>query len=467
MIDNSTLTAVQRIMGGIKIKNKHVIDGDILALEQYIQGLLFYDKLVCLDDYKAEYRDSRIDFFPDVLHIRPSEEAFLEALSASKKITESIVPQVEGGAFTDKDFAPFFQQLKMNVTFTWDINTSVYYLTMKMLEDVGGIDIGKYSKLSSMIFDELKDTIAKNDIDGGKAILFDSKGNPITSGYKVESQGGKEEDADFSRQVKTFFAGLNWLSFRTVLYTLVAKNINVDLILHPIRSSFQLNFLSRLHYDNSTLLQPILKSINDAASTTVNKVFSITQPFVLSNELPLFVAWIAEKTKDPHKFVEYVQEMRQEQTFVQARKQLDELEGIINEGDNQKFMKQSNKLIASIQYEMQRILINYKVSTPQGIPLSPFISGWNMTTVATGLPTLPKFNANVKALDFLRDLLPKKGFSSVYRSLIKDLTSIERLGKYHDIITMRVNLDKDAGFMNVKTELPRYAKSKSWWKSPM
>jgi hypothetical protein len=137
MVDNSTLTAIQRIMGAIKIKNKHVIDGDILALEQYIQGLLFYDKLVCLDDYKPEYRDVRAKFFPDVLHIRPSDEAFQEVMTESKRITESIVPHVEGGTFKDKDFAPFFQQLKMNVTFTWDINTSVYYLTMKMLEGVG------------------------------------------------------------------------------------------------------------------------------------------------------------------------------------------------------------------------------------------------------------------------------------------------------------------------------------------
>jgi hypothetical protein len=318
-----------------------------------------------------------------------------------------------------------------------------------------------------MIFDELKDTLAANEIDGSKAILIDSKGKPITSEYRVLNKDGSQEDAALSRQVKTFFAGLNWLAFRTVLYTLIAKNINVDLILHPIRNSFHYNLLSQLNHGNPSILRPILQSMNGVASATVNKVFSVTQPFVLSHELPLFVAWIAEKTKDPHKFFDYVHEMRAQVAFVQARNQLEELENLINEGDNQKFLKQANKLIAEIQQQMQRIMINYRVATPQGVPIAPLIAGWNLSTAATGLPPLPKFNANVKALDFLRDLLPKKGFNAVFRSLIKDLTSVERLGNYHDIISMRVTLDEDADYMDVKTESAKFAKSKSWWKSPM
>ena len=38
VVDNATLTAVQRLLGDIPIYNKHAIDGDILAFETLIQS---------------------------------------------------------------------------------------------------------------------------------------------------------------------------------------------------------------------------------------------------------------------------------------------------------------------------------------------------------------------------------------------------------------------------------------------
>lgn len=45
IIDNATLTAVQRLLGEIPIYNKHTIDGDILAFETFIQAILFHDDI--------------------------------------------------------------------------------------------------------------------------------------------------------------------------------------------------------------------------------------------------------------------------------------------------------------------------------------------------------------------------------------------------------------------------------------
>lgn len=157
LIDNATLTAVQRILGDISVKNKHTIDGDIIALENYIQSILFYDKVVYLNDYKEGYRKSREKFFYNMIKFEPSEIGYNSLIQATKKVTDGIIPCVEGGKFTDSDFKPFFELLKMNVTFTWDMRSSVYFLTEKMLEQVGGLDISKYSKLSSMIFMELSE----------------------------------------------------------------------------------------------------------------------------------------------------------------------------------------------------------------------------------------------------------------------------------------------------------------------
>ncbi|MBE6828888.1 MAG: hypothetical protein E7519_01615, partial [Ruminococcaceae bacterium] len=59
IIDNATLTAVQRLLGEIPIYNKHAIDGDILAFETLIQSILFFDEVCYINDYKEEYREER------------------------------------------------------------------------------------------------------------------------------------------------------------------------------------------------------------------------------------------------------------------------------------------------------------------------------------------------------------------------------------------------------------------------
>lgn len=59
LIDNATLTAVQRATGAVAVKTSDTINGDLCALENFLQGNLFYDDLLCIDNYKSEHRDGR------------------------------------------------------------------------------------------------------------------------------------------------------------------------------------------------------------------------------------------------------------------------------------------------------------------------------------------------------------------------------------------------------------------------
>lgn len=60
MIDNSTLTAVQRLTGKIPVYNRYSLDGDILAFEMLIQTILFFDDIYYVDDYKEKFRAERV-----------------------------------------------------------------------------------------------------------------------------------------------------------------------------------------------------------------------------------------------------------------------------------------------------------------------------------------------------------------------------------------------------------------------
>lgn len=64
LIDNATLTAVQRATGEVPVQNSDIINGDLCAVENFLQGILFYDDLPCIDNYKPQHRESRKEQFP-------------------------------------------------------------------------------------------------------------------------------------------------------------------------------------------------------------------------------------------------------------------------------------------------------------------------------------------------------------------------------------------------------------------
>ncbi|HCN9521598.1 TPA: hypothetical protein N6876_003946, partial [Escherichia coli] len=73
LIDNASLTAVERTLGDILVKNPDTINGDLVAFENLIQAILFYDTLICVDNYKKEYRDKRIAKFDFIKFVSESD----------------------------------------------------------------------------------------------------------------------------------------------------------------------------------------------------------------------------------------------------------------------------------------------------------------------------------------------------------------------------------------------------------
>ncbi|SCY34344.1 MULTISPECIES: hypothetical protein [unclassified Lysinibacillus] len=467
LVDNSTLTSIQRLLGLIPVHNKSLIDSDIIALENMLQMILFYDKIFFLNDYKEQFQQSRKEYFHWLTPIEKQQIEYNELLSQARLYTEDIVPTFAGGRFKDGDFAPFFEMLKMNVTFTWDISSSVYFLTQKLLSDVGGIDIEKYSTLSAMIYDELSEKKEVNpQFVETKMKIYNSSGQIISEKVQLRDKYGKQVDGEISKQVNAFFAGLNWLAFRTVLYTMLARELQCDLFLHHIRDGFHINMLNNLQKDNPSVLKPAIDTMKGISSRNLNAVLENTQPYVTKFNLPMFSVWFATKTGRPSDFFEYAFEIREEKMFKQARSSLATLDRLHDENPS-KYVKEANLLIKDIQKQMERIRVKYGVDTPQGVPLAPLIGVWNATTLVTQLPKSPKVNMRIKQLDFLKDLIPAKGFKAIYRSVLNDLTQVSRLGKYYDIISADVVLKENAQYYQAKEEQIKYAKSKSWWKLPL
>ena len=329
------------------------------------------------------------------------------------------------------------------------------------------IDIEKYSKLNQMIFNELNDGFDKKP--KGKAVIVDSKGRLINQQYTVRDQEDRMQEAHVGRQTELLMANLSWLAYRTIFYTLAAKEAGGTLILHPIRNAFQINFLSRLFPQSNVQYRTLISALNAPVEAAVRSIYASTQPLIAKYPLPMFSVILANKAGTPKEAINAAFHMKNEGDFVEARRYLSEIEQLYAKDKAAKAIMTANKLVLHVKTLMERINAKYYVATTQGLSLSPMITAYNLgATFSPGvLPTIPNYTAKIKLLDKVKDLIPQTGFNAVYKSLINDLTQIGRLGEYHEMLTSQVVYHENAGFYTSKVEDAQYMRAKSYWKVPM
>ena len=115
LIDNSTLTAVQRIEGHVKTKSRDSVDTDIVAFENYIQSILFYDRVIAIDDYIPKHRESRISNFKEILFLDKTQYGLDEVESEAKRISDTLKPKLRGGTFVNDDVKKLIDLLQTHI----------------------------------------------------------------------------------------------------------------------------------------------------------------------------------------------------------------------------------------------------------------------------------------------------------------------------------------------------------------
>ena len=187
LIDNASLTATERVLGNIIVTTPDTINGDLMAFENLIQAILFYDDLICVDNYKPEYKQERKKNF-DFIRFLSEDDFDLNGLDKlAKHQARQIHPEIRGGEFVDDDFKKMIELLKLNMVCTWDLSTSVYYLTMKMLGQPNTPEYEKYSELSAAIFNELADMGGPRGHWSADVKLVSSSGHEFTE-YEFERE---------------------------------------------------------------------------------------------------------------------------------------------------------------------------------------------------------------------------------------------------------------------------------------
>jgi hypothetical protein len=468
LVDNATLTSVQRVIGKAQYKNRNSIDVDSVAFENFIQARLFYDEVVTIDDYIPKHRDDRGKTFPQVQFVSSAELEIPKIEQTANAIAAEIRPKIQGGEFANQEFRALFSLLQTHMVCTWDISSSIYHLNLKVLAEEGSDNYEKYGAVATAIFQELGEARSAGQWIQPDIELVDRFGTPIREGYEVPgARWGIGRTGPPTPAISAFIASLVWIANRAIFYTLAAAHLKADSFLYPIRQSYQQYFIAQRFQYHIGFTGRLVGQLSATLGADVAQLHTVGMPAFAALDIPVFSAWLARECGDPEAALFALEEIRNRTEFVEARGELNSLHEAFYEDGLEAGNRRLQRMLGSVQKISAIMRDKYAVQSIQGTPLTRLVSIYNAAAGFAGLPPLPTMELDLKIPHFLRDMKRRTGFCAVYRNVFNDLATVASLGEYHDVLTRRVVLAKDAGAYAPKSEKPQYRNSHSPFKSPM
>lgn len=469
LIDNATLSAVQRLTGRAKSRSKDSTDGDIVALENLLQAILFYDDIVTIDDYKTEYKESRRKEFDFIRFINPSELRLNEIEADARAEALSAIPTIHGGKFADADFRNFLDLLKVHMICTWDIKSSVYYLTMKMLGQPNSPEFGKYSNISASIFSELVDAGESNARLDRKLSLLDRDGKPIDpiDYHILGAKSGTGKSGGVTDALEAFVAALGWLSYKTLYYLHSARFLHADTFLYPVRQAYQIHYMQKKGVYAHDFTKSVIDRMGKAMNNDLHRIVSSERAVATALDLPIFSAWLVMKCGTVTQIVDAALQLRSDKRIVAAREQIREIRSYFDANDLAEANAKISKNIKEIEKTSSLLISSFGLKSNAGVPMSRLMMVYNTVAAFQGWSKLPQYDFKIKLPQIVADHLPKRGFSALYRDIGTDLAQVWRLGEARQRLGAAVEIDKDRRSYSPKTESPEFRDVHSWWKSPM
>jgi hypothetical protein len=190
LVDNATLSGVERLIGESQTLNLNNIDNDILCFEKLITAILFSDGVISVDDYKDTYRSERLRRFSfiDFLTVDPGTYADLSKDAA--EFAKSLIFSFDGSKPAG-DVVSFFESLRIDPQLRWDVFVSSEYLTLSLL----------VNDTRDVRYERAIDSVFRNESANADAVI--SGENPST----IVSVEGHPEISDVKDLVQALASG--------------------------------------------------------------------------------------------------------------------------------------------------------------------------------------------------------------------------------------------------------------------
>lgn len=442
LVDNATLSGVERLTGVSQTLNLNNIENDILCLEKLVTAILFSDSIIGVDDYKEDFRSQRLkklDFI-DFLNIEAKTYNTLarDAADFARSMAFSFDGSKPAG-----DVISFFESLRIDPQLRWDIFVSSEYLTLSLLvKDTR--DIRYETAIDSVFRNENADSDAASTGENFSPIVSVQQHPEITDtkalvrAFASENPGFK--GPGHKSLLNRFVFGYGWTAERTHFYNAVAAMKEADAFLAPLRDAFA---ESCCRLESRSQVNSLLESLKSSAQEALVKIVDASGRAKFAMKLPFFTAYLISKTDNPKQCIDLALNMRNDSEFRDCRIILHNLAHLSGKDR----YEEVNNILKFLEQSCASLMKKYAVATEGGLQVS----------LSLGLSG-PSVGINIKLAQLFRHYR-NRPFARVFRNIAQDMLNVERLGGLYDKLCSSIREHKDA--MNPKISVtPKFMERK-------
>lgn len=443
LIDNATLSGVERLTGASKTLNLNYTDGDIVCLEKLVTAILFSDRLIAVDDYKSKFRSNRIKNFEFVefldLHDDKYRSLSMEAAFFAKEMAFSFEGSKPAG-----DVVSFFEALRIDPQLRWSCFVSSEYLTLSYLLRDTKLD-GWERSVDSLFRNEDTDRMLSSSGTDFQPKFGVAESNGITEVKKfigrILLNNSNSKGTDGKGTIEKLIFGYGWAAERSHFYHSVAEMFNAEPFLAPLRDAFcESCYRIDYHSDVSSLIENLKRRSHD----TLVSILEPSGQAKFAMRLPFFTAYLISRTRNAAECIDLALDLRSKDEFQDCRTIFQNLQHLPG-GDR---IKEINGIMQYLEQSLLNLMKKYAVETANGIQfsLSLGLSGLNM-------------GVSGKMSGLLRSY-KNRPFSLVFRNLAQDMLNVERLGGLHDKLCSSIREHEDAHHPRI-TATPKFMENRS------
>jgi len=317
LIDNATVSSVQRALGKAKSRDAGILDIEHAALERFVEAMLFADEVVVPDNYKEQFTPARKTLLSafNVKFLPIDEPIDLSLTQVAQKLTGMWTEAFAEGR--DRNlFNQYFDQVKAFSSFIWEHSSSQFFLVFR------AHGVGKDSPLI-------------------EALLASPKDDEIGKALRIVAKDGEQVAWEkLSPHVQRMLGVMGWLGHQYIWHQVLAARHDFTYSPHPLREFFANDFLNRLGEatGSAAVFQNVFQSgiarFQGKVDENRQRLGALQSTSVV--HLPVLLPILLSECDKAEEFIPVLAEMQKNPKVVEIRQTLSAMQSDCDRGDYRK-----------------------------------------------------------------------------------------------------------------------------------
>ena len=333
LIDNSTISSVQRALGKAPLKEPALLDIEHVSLARFCEAVLLNEQIIVPDNYKKELTPARKSLLKNkAFHfesLNTNEDQDLIQVSSAMM---SIWSDAFRAGSERSLFSEYFLQVNAFSDFIWEYSSSEFFLVFR----AHGID--KESPLIEAILSSPSDEVL------GKQLRI------------LGSDGAGVNWDKLSKHVQRMLSVMGWIGNQYIWHQVFAAQHECSYMPHPLRDFFAYDFLNRINSgakSGPAFAEAFTNGIGRFQGKLRDSLKSLGGVDSASNiVLPGFLPLLIRESTSGDDFLDVLFQIRDEKETVELREMLSNIQESIAKED----YKPLSKLVREIENIGKNIL---------------------------------------------------------------------------------------------------------------